>query len=54
MLVAVVLGLVYVWFVLSFAWNLDDMSMTEMIMGVAYVLLMMPMYEGVKRLLGLE
>lgn len=54
MQVAVMFGLVYVWFALSFAWSLDDMSVAERIAGVAYILLMMPMYEGIKRLLGLK
>lgn len=54
MLVAVVLGLVYMWFVLSFAWSLDDMSVVEKIAGVAYAFLMMPIYEDIKRLLRLS
>lgn len=54
MLVAVVLGLVYMWFALSFAWSLDDMSVVEKIVGVAYAFLMMPIYEGIKRLLRLS
>ncbi len=54
MLLAVVLGLVYMWFALSFAWSLDDMSVAEKIAGVAYAFLMMPIYEGIKRLLRLS
>lgn len=54
MLVAVVLGLVYMWFALSFAWSLDDMSVVEKIAGVAYTFLMMPIYEGIKKLLRLS
>ncbi len=54
MLVALVLGLVYMWFALSFAWSLDDMSVVEKIAGVAYAFLMMPIYEGIKRLLRLS
>ncbi len=54
MLVAVVLCLVYMWFALSFAWSLDDMSVVEKIAGVAYAFLMMPIYEGIKRLLRLS
>lgn len=42
MLVAVVLGLVYMWFALSFAWSLDDMSVAEKIAGVAYAFLITP------------
>ncbi|MGN1263975.1 MAG: hypothetical protein ACI4TW_08050 [Prevotella sp.] len=54
MLVAVVLGLVYMWFALSFAWSLDDMSVVEKIAGVAYAFLMMSIYEGIKKLLRLS
>lgn len=54
MLIVMMLGLVYMWFVLSFAWSLDDMSVTEKIAGVAYAFLMMPIYEGIKRLLRLS
>lgn len=54
MLVAVVLGLVYMWFMLSFAWSLDNMSVAEKIAGVAYAFLMMQIYEGVKKLLRLS
>lgn len=53
MLVAVVLGLMYMWFALSFAWSLDDMSVAEKIAGVAYAFLMMPIYESIKKLLRL-
>ncbi len=52
--VAVVLCLVYMWFALSFAWSLDDMSVAEKVLGVAYAFLMMPIYEGIKRLVGLK
>lgn len=52
--VAAVLGLVYIWFALSFAWSLDDMSVAEKVLGVAYAFLMMPIYEGIKRLVGLK
>ncbi|NPD91678.1 hypothetical protein [Xylanibacter muris] len=54
LLTAVVLGLVYMWFLLSFTWSLDDMSVGEKIMGVAYIFLMMPIYSGIKRLLRLS
>lgn len=54
LLTAVVLGLVYMWFLLSFTWSLDDMSVGEKIMGVAYTFLMMPIYSGIKRLLRLS
>lgn len=54
MLTALMLGMVYMWFVLSFAWSPDDMSVAEKVAGVAYTFLMMPLYGGIKRLLGLS
>lgn len=54
MAIAIVLGLVYGWFCLSFAWSLDDMSTAEKVAGVLYGFLMVPMYEGMKRMLGLR
>lgn len=54
MLVAVVLCLVYMWFVLSFALSPDEMSVSEKVLGVAYYLLMLPIYKGIKRLVGLK
>lgn len=54
MLIAVVLGLVYMWFALSFAWSIDDMSVAEKIAGMAYTFLMMPMYYGLKKLFRLS
>lgn len=52
--VALVLGLVGMWFVLSFAWSLDEMSVAEKAAGVVYGILMVPMYEGIKRVLRLR
>lgn len=52
--IALVLGLIYMWFALSFAWSLDDMSTAEKVAGVMYGFLMIPMYEGVKRVLRLQ
>lgn len=52
--VALVLGLVGMWFVLSFAWSLDEMSVAEKAAGVVYGILMVPMYEGIKRVLKLR
>lgn len=54
MLTAVVLFLVYLWFALSFVWSLDDMSVAEKVVGVAYLFLMVPLYEGAKRLLRIS
>ena len=52
--IALVLGLVCLWFVMSFAWSLDDMSLAECVFGAVYVLSVVPLYEGIKRLLGLR
>lgn len=48
MMLAVFLGLVYLWFLLSFTWSMDDMSVAEKVIGVTYTFLMLPIYEGVK------
>lgn len=50
MTLAVFLGIVCMWFVLSFKWSYDDMSLPEKVIGVAYFFLMVPIYEGVKAL----
>lgn len=50
MLVALVLGLIYMWFALSFAWSFDDMSTAEKAFGIVYGFMMIPMYEGLKAL----
>lgn len=54
MAVALVLGLVCMWFVLSFAWSADEMSVAEKAAGVVYGILMVPLYEGIKRVLRLQ
>ena len=54
MAVALLLGMVCMWFVLSFAWSLDEMSVAEKAAGVVYFILMMPLYEGIKRVLRLR
>lgn len=54
MLFALALGLIYMWFALSFAWSLDDMSTAEKVAGVIYCFAVMPIYEGIKRLLRLD
>lgn len=48
MMLAVFLGLVYMWFMLSFAWSIDEMSFAEKVAGVAYSVFMIPIYEGIK------
>ena len=52
--IAVVLGMVYLWFLLSFKWSLDDMSTLEKVVGVVYAFVMVPLYCGIKRVLGLR
>lgn len=52
--VALVLGLVGMWFVLSFAWSADEMSVAEKAAGVIWSILVVPMYEGIKRVLRLR
>ena len=54
MSVALVLGLVCMWFVLSFAWSAEEMSVAEAAAGVVYFILMVPLYEGIKRVLRLR
>ncbi len=51
--VALLLGLVCMWFVLSFAWSAEEMSVAEKAAGVVYGILMVPMYEGIKCVLRL-
>lgn len=52
--VALVLGLVGMWFVLSFAWSLDEMPVVEKAAGVIIGIIMVPVYEGIKRVLRLR
>ena len=54
MAVALVLGLVGMWFVLSFAWSAEEMSVAEAAAGVVYFILMVPLYEGIKWVLRLR
>lgn len=48
MTLATFLGLIYLWFLLSFAWSLDEMSVTEKLIGIIYSVLIIPVYEGIK------
>ena len=50
MLVGLGLGLIYMWFVLSFAWSFDEMSVSEKAIGIVCCFMMIPMYEGIKAL----
>ena len=44
MAIAIVLGLIYMWFVLSFKWSHDDMSTLEKCIGIVYSFAMVPGY----------
>ncbi len=46
LLLAVAMGLVYGWFVLSFKWSLDEMGFWERCAGVVYFLTAVPVYYG--------
>lgn len=54
MLTAVVLGLGVMWFALSFNWSREEMSDTEQTIGTVWMITAVPMYYGVKKLLGLN
>lgn len=43
-LIAITMGLVYMWFLLSFKWSLDDMSTLEKCIGIVYSFAMVPGY----------
>ena len=53
-LVALLLGLVYMWFALSFAWSLDDMSTLEKCVGIVYAFAMVPVYFKLTAVMGLR
>ena len=43
-LIASTMVLVYMWFLLSFKWSLDEMSTLEKCIGIVYSLAMVPGY----------
>ena len=43
-LIAFVMGLIYMWFLLSFKWSIDDMSTIEKVVGIVYAIVMVPGY----------
>ena len=51
---AVLLGLVGLWFVLSLSWSSGDMGVCEKVAGVLYLAVMVPVYVWVCRALGVE
>lgn len=48
----VVLGLVYLWFVMSFAWSQEAMSGIEQAAGFVYMIAVVPLYWGICELIG--
>lgn len=52
--IALVLGLIGMWFLLSFQWSPADMSPAEKVAGVIWSILVVPIYEGIKRVLRLR
>lgn len=44
MAIAVMLGLIYVWFLLSFKWSIEDMTTLEKCVGIVYGVVMVPVY----------
>lgn len=52
--IAIVLGLIGMWFLLSFSWSHDEMSMAEKVAGVLYSMVALPCYYGIKNVLGLR
>ena len=54
MSIAVVLLLVYAWFLLSFAWSIDEMSQLEKCVGIVYGFVMVPLYCKLTDAMGLR
>lgn len=52
--IAVVLGMFYMWFLLSFAWSAGEMSLVEKIVGLLYGAALVPAYEFIKKVAGLR
>ena len=53
-LIAITMGLVYMWFLLSFAWSIDDMSTLEKCVGIVYGFVMVPLYYKLTDAMGLR
>lgn len=54
MAIALVLGLVFMWFLLSFSWSRDEMNAAEQVVGVVYMMVSVPCYYGIKKVFGLR
>lgn len=50
----VMLLLVYAWFLLSFAWSIDEMSLLEKCAGIVYGFVMVPLYYKLTDAMGLR
>lgn len=51
-LIAIILGLVYMWFLLT--WSLDEMSLLEKCLGIIYGFVMVPLYYKLTDAMGLR
>lgn len=52
--IAIVMSLVYAWFLLSFAWSIDEMSKLEKCAGIVYGFVMVPLYCKLTDAIGLR
>ena len=52
--IAIVMSLVYAWFLLSFAWSIDEMSQLEKFAGIVYGFVMVPLYCKLTDAIGLR
>ncbi|MBQ7451041.1 MAG: hypothetical protein IJ606_02565 [Bacteroidaceae bacterium] len=53
-LIALLMGLVYMYILLSAAWNFGDMSTTEKVLGIVYIIMMIPVYDKLVKVLNLR
>lgn len=53
-LIALLMGLVYMYILLSAAWSFGDMSTTEKVLGIVYIIMMIPVYDKLVNVLNLR
>lgn len=53
-LIALLMGLVYMYILLSAAWSFGDMSTTEKVLGIVYIIMMIPVYDKLVKVLNLR
>ena len=53
-LIALLMGLVYMYILLSAAWSFGDMSTTEKVLGIVYIIMMIPVYDKLVNILNLR